>query len=116
MAFHDVHTKIATPLFRRPSAVRPISSFFVPRHRDDVLFSLFWPQPSLLLPPIPSRTSNRWDVYHWFLEIAVADRSPQRHSGILCYRFYERRRAGCCELFKSFYYAMTMYIFAMSLI
>lgn len=36
---------------RRPSAVRPISSSSVPRRRDDVLFSLFWPQPSLLSSP-----------------------------------------------------------------
>lgn len=106
---------------RRPSAVRPISSSSVPRRRDDVLFSLFWPQPSLLSSPNPPTPPPRrrltaetciTDSSKLLLLIALLGDIVESRVTV----FTSGRRGGCYKLFKSFYYTMPIYILATSLI
>lgn len=90
---------------RRPSAVRPSLV------TDDVILLVLISASLPLYSPTSSQTSNRRDVYHWFLEITATDRSPRRHiveSRVTV--FTSDRRGEYLRLFKSFYYAISIYI------
>lgn len=107
-AFHDVHTKIATPLFDRPLSVRSLPS------PSRVTATSCSPCSGLNLlssrPRSPRRRlaaetcitdSSKLLPLIAFLEDIVESRVTV---------FTNSRRGGCYELFKSFYYAMSIYI------
>lgn len=112
-AFHDVHTKIATPLFDdRPLSVRSLPPPVPCRRDDDVLFSLFWSQP--LLSSRPRTPRERLTAETCITDsskllplIALLGDIVESHVTV----FTSARRGGCYELFKSFYYAMPIYIY-----
>ena len=117
-AFHVVHirTKIANVFVRRPSAVRPISFSSIPHRRDDgrlvllVLATTF----SLFLSLFSFSACRRLTA-----ETCITDSSKLLPLIALLGDIVESRvtvftsdrRGGCYELFKSFYYAMPIYIY-----
>lgn len=109
-AFHDVHTKIATPLFDdRPRSVRSLP----PPSRDDVFLSSFWPQPSLLSAPISSQTPEPCITDSSKLLPLIALTTETQWSPVLPF-LRAAVAADAASYLNRFLYAMSIYTPAMS--